>query len=408
MTDQNKEKPTSAKPKKPNAYDEPFFTEKPVRRETVARPVEPAEPARTESATPAKPTVKRTTSTGKATVKRITNAEEAPEEEKPRRVHASTAQPAKKPRAEKKEKKPTEVVESYDDAPRSAHIVHTILPYVFYTLAAVLGVTLIVNLFCNSMLFDPSGNHLASDPSQHMMSYFGFYLCNTINGIFGPAALVIPFLLVNLGLFWKRYVDHKLTISKIVASVIFLIVLAATIHVFNLFNPDIKTFFEENGLVKNLGKFFNDGVASTGGGFVGGVLGHLLYTFGDILGALIIEFVLLIASFFYLLGMTPQHVWNAIRNNKKAHPKKREESASKKRQRKPRTASRWKKRSAALRPDKHASRMTTWRILKVMLPLEPSVLSVRALKRPPQTSLPPCPRPVWTPTTEAICSSLRS
>ncbi len=314
MADQNRENIPLPKPKKVNAYDQPFGTERtapfdtpPPQAETHREPTETVSaaeeaPAEEKQSTPKKAAPKKTapkaeTSTG-SSPKTAKKAE-------PERVKASTAAPLKTSFVTNKKDRPAVNM----DVPRSARVIHQIMPYLLIGLGIFVGLSLLLNIFCNWQ------NEL-TDPNDHWMGIVGYGICYGLFGCFGPAVFALPLLLINLGAFWKRYIDHKVTISKIVASLLFLLMLSAVIHVFCLMGlPADK---REIGLDVLL----SSGAAMTGGGVVGGSIGYFLYSICRFVGALIIGFLLLFASFFYFLGMTPEHLWSYLRSRRSMHGKR--------------------------------------------------------------------------------------
>ncbi|MBQ8440942.1 MAG: DNA translocase FtsK 4TM domain-containing protein [Clostridia bacterium] len=213
------------------------------------------------------------------------------------KVQASTATGSSSPKKKNDTKKETVSL----DAPRSAKPAHQIMPYVLAIFALLIGISLLLNLFCNF------GNQLQDDPGAHWMGKLGYYICYGLFGMFGPAVFALPLILINLAIYWKKYIDHRLTISKIVVSILALVFLSSLIHVFCLIGLDDS--------VKNLSASFllESGAKMTGGGLVGGKLGYFLYDIGSYVGGILISAFCLAASMFYFLGMTPQHLWSRIR-----------------------------------------------------------------------------------------------
>ena len=337
MAEQNRETPTPKKVKKPNAYDEPFGNVITTPFERAESKPEPANPAKAEQTsaeerptpTPApeltekkeptppkkegvpKKSAPTTEAEGGRTVRKTTSpvkkkAETAePKKAETEPIRSSTANPPKTVFTVNKKDKPRES----NDLPRSAHVIHQILPYFLIGLAIFIGLALLLNLFCN-------WQNSLKDPNDHWMGVVGYGICYGLFGTFGPAAFALPLVLLNLGIFWKQYIDHKLTISKIIASLVFVIMLGTVIHVFCL----IALPAELRDI--SAADLFLHGAATTGGGLIGGKLGYFLYTLCRFVGALIISFLLLGVSLFYFLGMTPQHLWNYLRNRRKKHPKR--------------------------------------------------------------------------------------
>ena len=324
MTDQTpngEKKPALPNPakKKTSAYDQPFNVMKEADQiETPTRP----EPVQRPAPQPAPTSDWRSTSTSEPQ-KSVPTKEPAPkkapttEGQKKKKSSNTTTKKAKNeipstkgsaPAAKDKEQESKNAKVNME-LPRSAKPGHKVLPYVFYALALFVGVSLLLNIFCNWQ------NSLV-DPTQHWMGIVGYHICYALFGLFGPAVFTLPALLLVLGIYWKQYIDNKLATGKIIASVTFIISLAAVIHIFCLtMFPVGERNFTAEALMRH-------GAEMTGGGLVGGLFGYLLYSLCSFTGSLIIGFFLLAVSLFYLLGMTPQHLWNRIRNYRRAHGKR--------------------------------------------------------------------------------------
>ncbi|MBO5295865.1 MAG: DNA translocase FtsK [Clostridia bacterium] len=293
---QKKAAPTPPPPPAKPAAEERVATE-PRRESTVGAEKKPAgntprQKADTPKSTPAKknPSAKSGSGSSKAKVKNESVKEKKP----PESVNASTASA----HAPKKEKAKPQA--NVDDTPRSARPAHKVIPYVLMIFAVFVLVSLVLNLFCNM------DNRLEDTPEQHLMGVFGYYVCYGLFGIFGPAVFVLPFLLVNLAFFWKRYVDHRVTISKIAVSLLFLILFSATLHIASLITePAVRDL--------TAGELIYYGARMAGGGLIGGKLSNLLVVYFNIAGSLVLLICLLAVSLFYFLGMTPQNLWSSYR-----------------------------------------------------------------------------------------------
>ena len=320
MTDQtpNGEKkqalPAPAK-KKTSAYDQPFSVMKDAdqiqnaaRPEPVSRPTPQPQPESdwrsTSTSEPQKsvpvedPAPKKTSSDAPKKKKSSSTTTKKAKNEIPQK---SGSAPVKN---DKKDKEKDTKINL--EPPRSAKPGHKVLPYVFYGFALFVGVSLLLNIFCNWQ------NSLA-DPTQHWMGTVGYHICYGLFGLFGPAVFTLPALLLVLGIYWKRYIDNKIATAKIIASLTFIVSLAAVIHIFCLtIFPVGERNFTAEALMRH-------GAEMTGGGLVGGSFGYLLYSLCSFTGSLIIGFFLLAVSLFYMLGMTPQHLWNRIRNYRRTH-----------------------------------------------------------------------------------------
>ena len=231
-------------------------------------------------------------------VEKVKNAS-AKEKKPPETAHASTAT-ANPPKREKKSRDAAE----QNDQPRSSRPAHQVLPYVFGIFAVLVGLSLMLNLFCNR------GNILEPDPAAHWMGVVGYYICYWMFGLFGPAVFVLPLLLANLAIFWKKYIDRRITISKILVSAIFLLLLGAFIHICCLISLEPTQWdMTSDDLIYY-------GAKMTGGGLFGGALGYLMVRFLNLAGSMILSLCLLAVSLFYFLGMTPEHLWSSYRTRR--------------------------------------------------------------------------------------------
>lgn len=249
-------------------------------------------------------TAKKTSASKNATVVKNTSEKSADSKEAEKKKHvsdpvvATTASPVS--RKESKAKDPAKKNAEVPAVPRSAKPAHRVMPYVLLLLAVFIGVSLLLNLLCNR------DNSLATNPSAHWMGLVGYYICYGLFSTFGPAVFVLPLLLLNLAFFWKQYIDRRVTVSKIAASLLFLCVLSTVIHVFcMMYDPNIRFNMTAADLIKY-------GSRMTGGGLIGGKLGYYAYTYFSFIGSVILGFSLLALSLFYFLGMAPQNVWDAL------------------------------------------------------------------------------------------------
>ena len=320
MTDQtpNGEKkpalPTPAK-KKTSAYDQPFNVMKDA--DQIETPTARPEPVVRPNPEPIQSDW-RSTSTStpeKSTPAKVPTPKKAPDnaaQKKKKSSNTATKKakneiPAQKNSAPVKGKEKDNTVNM--ELPRSSRPGHKVLPYVFFGLALFVGISLLLNIFCN-------WQNSLEDPTRHWMGTVGYHICYGLFGSFGPAVFTLPALLLVMGIFWKQYIDNKIATAKIIASVIFIVSLAAIIHIFclTMFPVDQRNFTAE--------ALMRHGAEMTGGGLIGGSFGYLLYSLCSFTGSLILGFFLLATSLFYLLGMTPQHLWNRMRNHQRTHGKR--------------------------------------------------------------------------------------
>ena len=176
----------------------------------------------------------------------------------------------------------------------------TVARYLFLGFGIFFFICLFLNLICNF------GNRLADRPAEHWMGYIGYGISYALHGLFGVPALFLPVGMVTFFIFWKQLREERRLAFKLLNSIALLTLLSTLIHTFWL--AITKTEIAISG-----GELFQMGAALKGGGFLGGKLAYLAVRFLNWAGAFVLEFILLIASFFYMLGMTPRYIitrWN--------------------------------------------------------------------------------------------------
>ncbi len=182
------------------------------------------------------------------------------------------------------------------DSP-SEKLVHQILPFVFIVAAILLEACFI----------------LASVTGQEHVGVAGEFLKNAFLGLFGFCAFVIPLMLINLAINWRRFVDSKIVGSKVVFTILFLIALSGTIHVFlkPSINPDTNAFI----LPLELFEYSYSNVGSAG--VIGGFICECVYALFKSVGTTIIMIATTILFFIFSLGMTPRDMGIYIKNRTK-------------------------------------------------------------------------------------------
>ena len=222
-------------------------------------------------------------------------------------VNISTAQSAFKVKAKTRNEESSKKGKSSKknatelELPRSSKPAHKVIPYLLIALALFIGICLVLNLFCNT------NNRCGDNPSEHLMGTVGYWVCYGLFGVFGPAVFALPFLIANMAVFWKKYIDNKLVIEKTAISLLSLIFLATTIHAFCLIPIDAEArAMTAEALLEN-------GVSMRGGGVIGGGLAYFLVRYLNIIGGVIVSLFLTLLAAFFFIGMTPQHLWERAR-----------------------------------------------------------------------------------------------
>ena len=194
-------------------------------------------------------------------------------------------------------------------------------PYICAVLAVFLLFCLISNLFCN-----PQNTLEGGKESDHTLGVVGFWICNIIFGIFGPAAFAIPVILFCFVIFWKNYNKRDFVSINAIIAVIAAISLAAFIHTLTYAGAGKEAFVFE------LGEFFENGAKLVGGGFLGGILSTALVYCLNIGGAIFVLIALLIPLITFLAGTTPLAIASWIGSKIKAAMAEQKELAKERRE----------------------------------------------------------------------------
>ncbi len=172
--------------------------------------------------------------------------------------------------------------------PRSDKLVHQILPFVFIVLAILLETCFI----------------LASVTGEEHVGIAGVFLKNVFLGLFGFCAFVIPVMLANLAINWRKFVDSRIITSKVIFTVLFLISLSGLIHIFikPVINPDTSAFI----LPLKLFEYSYSNIGSPG--IIGGFICECIYYLFKSVGSTIILSALTLIFLIFSLGMTPRNM----------------------------------------------------------------------------------------------------
>ena len=129
---------------------------------------------------------------------------------------------------------------------------------------------------------------------------------NVFFGLFGLGAFAVPFLLVQIALFWKRDVATGAVRYKYVVAIFFTLFLSVLIHAFYCLgqNYDELTFASMLSGA-DIKEMYTGGVAYRGGGFFGGVFGCALLCGIGYPGTIIFSLLFLIIFTMSLFGLTP-------------------------------------------------------------------------------------------------------
>ncbi len=150
---------------------------------------------------------------------------------------------------------------------------HQLMPYI-------LGLIALFLVIC----------YLVSDST----GFIGGFLKNALFGLFSLGAWVVPLMLINAGVFWKRDVATGSLGYKTVFSIICLVFISVLIHALT-----------RNGESFSLSLLYQNGINHVGGGVVGGLIGNLLLRGFGFAGTLILSIALILLFGIFLFGMTP-------------------------------------------------------------------------------------------------------
>ncbi len=182
--------------------------------------------------------------------------------------------------------------DDFEPVPESSKYIHQFIPYI-------LIVVMIFLVAC----FLLSG-------VEGAMGFVGKMLRDLFCGLFGWPAFLIPVILLNLIIYWRKYVDLGLVPLKVTLSFISLIFISALVHVCTLDNAYDwaawgASIFGSGEAISN----WTGGITLTGGGFIGGLIGGLFRCSVGFVGSLILLIAVIGISVMFLFSVTPRYVW---------------------------------------------------------------------------------------------------
>lgn len=172
--------------------------------------------------------------------------------------------------------------------PRSERMIHQILPFVFIVLSILFEVCFV----------------LASLTGEQYVGVAGVAIKNVFLGLFGTCAFVIPIMLLNFAVNWRKFIDTETVKSKITFTILFLISLAGLIHVFvkSYINSDLNAFLFPNVILE----YSYANIVSSG--LIGGFVCECIYALFKSVGTIIIMAAFTIVFLIFSLGMTPRNM----------------------------------------------------------------------------------------------------
>ncbi len=186
------------------------------------------------------------------------------------------------------------------------------MPYILGAIALFMVVCFIVDLFSRNI----------DSPAEHGMGVFGYYICHTLFGCLSWVAYLIPAVLATLTVFWQRYFRTGKVISKLILSVLLLLLLASLTHVIAC------TADADMADVVHPAELFETGAAFESGGVIGGLLGFLLYWAWRLPGTIALTVVTLPLIIMCLVGTSPRAVFDWLMGKIRAAKESRKEAAA--------------------------------------------------------------------------------
>ncbi len=179
---------------------------------------------------------------------------------------------------------------------------YQLVPYIVAVIALFLFICFISNAICNprNTLYENNRE------DEHALGIVGFWICQIMFGVFGPAAYVIPVILACFVIFWKNYNKRDFVAINAIIAVLTAIVLSAFIHTLLHIGKGVEYMSSDIDIL------FYDGAMSKGGGVIGGLLAFALASLLNIGGALFILLAILIPMVTFLVGTTPVAVVSMI------------------------------------------------------------------------------------------------
>ena len=198
----------------------------------------------------------------------------------------------------KKRKQPEPIEEEKDIPPASTQTIHRLMPYI-------LGVVTVFIVAC-FLLAGIDG----------AMGDLGNLLRNMFFGFFGWPAYFIPLVLVNMIIYWRRYVDLGVIRRKIVFGTAIPLLLSSLIHSLAIARLYDGYKWAEWGKsifgFKEATSNWTHGVTLHGGGFFGGLFGGFFRCLIGYVGSVIVIIAILALAIIFYVGLSPRHFIDMI------------------------------------------------------------------------------------------------
>ena len=170
------------------------------------------------------------------------------------------------------------------ETPRSEKMVHQVIPYVLVIATMFLGACYIFH--------DSTGK----------VGVLGGWIHDLFTGLLGWPAFLIPLILINLAVFWRKYVDMHLVSLKLTLSFLAVLFTSSLVQIFVVNEAGVVSY-----KIATLWKHGH--TVLRGGGVLGGLLGNACWQVIGFVGSLIVLIPGLLVLTMFLLGVTPRYVW---------------------------------------------------------------------------------------------------
>ena len=208
----------------------------------------------------------------------------------------------KKKKKKSRPPEPVEVEEEIEEEivedlpPASTQVIHRLMPYL-------LGIITIFIIAC-FLLATVDG----------AMGDLGVILRDLFFGLFGWPAYFIPLILLNLIIYWRRYVDLGVIKRKIIFGISIPVLLSSLIHsiaVAAIYKGVDYKWAEWGKSIFGFGETVTSnwtyGVELHGGGFFGGFIGGFMRCLVGYVGSVIVIIAILATAIIFFVGLSPRH-----------------------------------------------------------------------------------------------------
>lgn len=203
-------------------------------------------------------------------------------------------------KAKKKSRRPDPVTEEEEPEtelpPASTQVLHRLMPWL-------LGVITVFIVACFLL-----------SAIDGAMGDLGVILRDLFFGLFGWPAYFIPLILINLIIYWRRYVDLGVLNRKIIFGFSIPVLFSSLIHsiaIAKIYKGIAYKWGEWGksifGFGENVTSNWTYGVELHGGGFFGGFIGGFMRCLVGYVGSVIVIIAILATAIIFFVGLSPRH-----------------------------------------------------------------------------------------------------